>query len=94
MYRILIVEDDTIIAEKIANHLKIWNHDVRIVTDFQHVLKDFAEFDPHLVLLDITLLQWLLLVSGNPQDFEKSDSLYFLCLRQHEYRHGNEHGRG
>ena len=55
MYRILIVEDDTIIAEKIANHLKIWNHDVRIVTDFQHVLKDFAEFDPHLVLLDITL---------------------------------------
>ena len=55
MYRILIVEDDTIIAEKIANHLKIWNHDVRIVTNFQHVLKDFAEFDPHLVLLDITL---------------------------------------
>ena len=46
MYRILIVEDDTIIAEKIANHLKIWNHDVRIVTDFQHVLKDFAEFHP------------------------------------------------
>ena len=41
MHRILIVE--------------VWNHEVRLVTDFQKVLTDFVSFDPHLVLLDISL---------------------------------------
>ena len=55
MYKILIVEDDLTIARKIEEHLKIWNHEVHVVTDFQNVLSEFAAFEPHLVLLDIVL---------------------------------------
>lgn len=55
MYKILIVEDDLTIARKIEAHLKIWNYDVHVATDFQNVLSEFAAFEPHLVLLDIVL---------------------------------------
>lgn len=55
MYKILIVEDDTGIAEGIASQLKMWGHEVQCVTDFVDIMKQFAEFEPHMVLLDITL---------------------------------------
>lgn len=55
MHKILIVEDDLVIAQAIRDHLSVWNHEVRLVTDFQKVLTDFISFDPHLVLLDISL---------------------------------------
>lgn len=32
-----------------------WGMETRCVTDFQNVLSDFAEFSPHLVLIDISL---------------------------------------
>ena len=55
MYKIFIVEDDLTIAETIKHHLEVWNHEVKIAEDFQHVMSDFAAFDPHLVLMDISL---------------------------------------
>lgn len=55
MYKILIVEDDAGIAEGIAAQLKMWGHEALCVSDFANVMKEFAEFEPHMVLLDITL---------------------------------------
>ena len=56
MYKILIVEDDMVIAKTLANHLAKWNYDVRYVTDFKNVDEEFIEFEPQLVLLDIILV--------------------------------------
>lgn len=55
MYKILIVEDDNGIAEGVASQLKTWGHDTRCVTDFANVMKEFSEYEPHMVLLDIGL---------------------------------------
>lgn len=55
MYRILIVEDDRGIARGVAALAEKWNLQTRCVENFRDVLQEFREFDPHLVLLDITL---------------------------------------
>lgn len=55
MYRIFIVEDDAAIAGVIRRHLEGWGYTVRCVERFDDVLSEFAAFDPHLVLLDISL---------------------------------------
>lgn len=55
MFRILVIEDEKIISEKIKNHLEKWGYEVENVTDFAHVLQHFTEFDPHLILMDIGL---------------------------------------
>ena len=55
MYKILIVEDNQGIAESVAAQAKKWNFEVECVTDFRAVLDAFVSFEPHLVLLDITL---------------------------------------
>jgi len=54
-YKILIVEDEPGIRENVAEQLRSWDMDVRIVADFRKVTADFAEYQPHLVLLDISL---------------------------------------
>ena len=55
MYRVYIVEDDKGIAEGISNCLSAWEMEVRIVSDFRNVMAEIEEFDPHLVIMDITL---------------------------------------
>lgn len=55
MHKILIVEDDSTIANILRDHLASWNMITRCVTDFQNVLSQFAEFSPQLVLMDISL---------------------------------------
>lgn len=55
MYRILLVEDDGTICERISNHLQRWGYEVESVKDFGNVLADFARFNPQLVLMDIGL---------------------------------------
>ena len=55
MYRILIVEDDMGIAQGVQTQLENWNMQARCVGNFRDVLAEFAEFEPHLVLLDIAL---------------------------------------
>lgn len=55
MYRILIVEDEPGIAQAIADLAEKWDLDAKCVQNFRNVMKDFSDFDPHLVLLDISL---------------------------------------
>lgn len=55
MYRIFVVEDDEVIAGAVARHLESWGYAVRCAREFDRVLQEFAEFDPQLVLLDISL---------------------------------------
>ena len=55
MYRIFLVEDDPIIAERVQQHLMSWGWQVRAAADFSRVMEEFAAFDPQLVLLDISL---------------------------------------
>ena len=55
MYKILIVEDDFGIANAIKLQAKTWNFNVKIIENFNDVLTEFSEFDPHIVLMDISL---------------------------------------
>ena len=55
MHKILIIEDDSVIAKAIQNHIETWGCEAEYVTDFKNVLSTFAVYDPQLVLLDISL---------------------------------------
>lgn len=55
VYKLLIVEDDRIIAEKMEQFLVSWNYQVKRVEDFTKVMEVFLDYDPDLVLMDITL---------------------------------------
>lgn len=54
-YRILIIEDDPTISGILSSHLEKWGYEVKQADDFKTILEQFADFDPHLVLLDIGL---------------------------------------
>lgn len=55
MYKILIIEDDLTMAQAIQKEMTAWGNEAEYVQDFRNVMKIFAEYDPHLVLMDITL---------------------------------------
>lgn len=55
MYRIFIVEDDRTIAQAVAHLAESWGLEVRCVRDFRAVTAEAAEFQPHLIILDIAL---------------------------------------
>ncbi len=55
MYKILIIEDDGVIAKVVKEYLNRWGYDVRCTDDFSNVLEDFIKFEPQLVLMDISL---------------------------------------
>lgn len=55
MYRIFIVEDDLTIARTLADHLEKWDYEAKYAADFKNIIKEFIEFDPQLVILDIML---------------------------------------
>ena len=55
MYRILIVEDDPGVAEAICTRAAMWQLKPHCVRDMRNVMAEFAEVQPHLVLMDITL---------------------------------------
>lgn len=55
MYKIMIVEDDGVIANTVAHHMESWGCETHCVENFQKVLAEFVAFDPQLVLLDISL---------------------------------------
>ena len=55
VYRILIIEDDEVIAGALAKHLTSWGYETRCVEDFARVMQVFVEFEPQLVLLDVAL---------------------------------------
>ena len=55
MYRIFIVEDDAAIAQAVCEQAGSWALEARCVTDFRRVAEEAAAYDPHLILLDISL---------------------------------------
>ncbi len=55
MYRILIIEDDMGIARAIKAQAEMWGMEAKCVQNFRNVLAEFAEYGPHLILLDISL---------------------------------------
>lgn len=54
-WKIFLVEDDKVIAEEIKRHLKFWNYEIKIAEDFQNIFDDFKNFNPDLVLMDVSL---------------------------------------
>lgn len=53
--KVLIVEDDVVIAESLRNELSHWNYEVSIAKQFGNILEEFKTVEPELVLLDINL---------------------------------------
>ena len=56
MYNIFIVEDDRTIARAMKSHIEAWGFNARMAEDFRNIMEEFADFNPQLVLLDISLL--------------------------------------
>lgn len=54
-YRILIVEDDQVIAKAMVEHISFWGYEALQIENFRDVLSEFVVFDPQLVVLDISL---------------------------------------
>ena len=55
MFKILIIEDDMTIAKTIAAHLKTWQYDTKVVSDFKAVVEEVVQYGPDLILLDVML---------------------------------------
>ncbi len=55
MYKVFIAEDDDGIANAIIRRLSERDFEVRRADDYRAVLSEFADFAPHIVLLDISL---------------------------------------
>lgn len=55
MYKIMIVEDDPKLAGMLQSHIERYGNDGKIIEDFDHVLEQFHEIKPHIVLLDVNL---------------------------------------
>lgn len=55
MHKILIVEDDNVIANAIKTHIETWGCKAECITDFSDVLGRFISYAPELILLDISL---------------------------------------
>lgn len=55
MYKIMIIEDDFTIAERVGEHLRKWGYEVACATEFKNITEQIISFDPHLVLLDVML---------------------------------------
>ena len=49
MYRVMIVEDDDIIAGTVKKHLEQWQYDVHIAADLSNVMGEFTDYSPHIV---------------------------------------------
>ena len=55
MYKLLIVEDDAVIAKAIQRHMEGWGYGAACVEDFKDVMQAFVSECPQLVLMDISL---------------------------------------
>ena len=55
MYRLMIVEDDSGIAEAVKQQAEQWDLQVRIAENYRNIMTEFADFEPHIVLMDIAL---------------------------------------
>ncbi|MFQ7841796.1 MAG: response regulator, partial [Thomasclavelia spiroformis] len=55
MYKIMIVEDDMVIANQISKFLLTWNYHAEYVTDFKNVMNTFSNIKPDLILMDLSI---------------------------------------
>ena len=55
MQKIFIIEDDSIIASSVEKYLNGFGYETRLVRKFDNIVNEFAEYNPHLVLMDISL---------------------------------------
>lgn len=55
MYKLMIVEDDKGIAEALADLARNWEFNVHTVENFRNVMSEYSDFQPHIILLDISL---------------------------------------
>lgn len=55
MYKLYLVEDDAGLASGIEKLASSWDFEVKTCSDFRRVTEEFAEFAPHIVLMDIGL---------------------------------------
>lgn len=53
--RLLIIEDDFIIAQAMADEFRKRDYDTVIVEDFLGIMYVFDSYQPHLVLIDVNL---------------------------------------
>ncbi|MCH8850199.1 MAG: response regulator, partial [Chloroflexi bacterium] len=53
--RVLVVEDEAIVAEVVERYLRRDGYDVEIVHDGKAALEEFQKFAPDLVVLDLML---------------------------------------
>lgn len=51
----MIVEDDAELANQMAKQIEAWGNQVNCIRDFRNVIGAFTEYDPHMVLMDISL---------------------------------------
>ena len=54
MQKILIIEDDKVIARTLKEHLCKWDYDADFVVDFKNITEQVVSFAPQLILLDIS----------------------------------------
>lgn len=55
MYKIMIVEDDQKISSILFDHLSKWGFEPFVAQNYEKIIEEFADFNPHIVLLDINL---------------------------------------
>lgn len=55
MYKIMIVEDDSVIASEVVKRLESWGFSAFAVADLNRVTDEFTKTAPQLVLMDISL---------------------------------------
>ena len=55
MYKLMIIEDDPGIAGAIAAQSANWGLEVCVASDFRRISGEFAAFQPHIILMDISL---------------------------------------
>lgn len=53
--KVLIIEDDCLIAQELAKVLMKWNYEVAIAEEFEQIMEIFRVESPQLVLLDVNL---------------------------------------
>lgn len=53
--KIMLVEDDTVLAQEIAHFLERWGYQTILTTKFDGVLDLFIQIQPQLVLMDVNL---------------------------------------
>lgn len=54
-YKVLIVEDDSVIGNLMKKHLEKWEFQVHTVLNFKDILSEFQEVEPDIVLMDVML---------------------------------------